>query len=521
MNLPDRDPFDVPQAPPLAPAELADDVLLSLPKRSDSGKRGRIIIFLIIMACVVVTVSYFAFFNEAKSSNTALESSVGAGSRSVGLREDQTKNFELLMTALANDRSSAKTENSAILDSLKRVETNQGAIDKRINKLEAISAELVSRGLVKENNQADAALLPEALQPLIATGIAFCRKAMSENGWYGWAALKGPFTEWAISQSPNLSPDDIKLLHDATQVPREPIPDTHYDIIPSLTRKRIALRIQRDDLSGLVNMVWQDRAVLPPTTPGQYISLAILASRAETASQSSVSTVSDLSVGTQEYQDLQVPRDMRIGFMPCKSTDTIQIVALAIPYLTGGSTIADQDPTIAIYAELRARSIATTFLKRRSERTSSMLSALVEEVQRQERIPRPTVVIPGELDDVTKKFAAQAIVGMVLGRAVREGIAEPARLNTWAEELTASYSQETLAALDLSLTQRAYATLASRDFHSTLLQPTVSESFDRNFHVAVEKYGKELAAGEQQRFLVLSAIQAATCLLYTSPSPRD
>lgn len=516
-----NDPND-PQARPdvfaLPEAESSpmSSVPMPIPARKTDTKTVKIVAFVGVMGCVTATVAYFAIFqgNEATTPGTTRPPGAAIGGGGVGLREDQTKDFERLMTALAQDRKRAKEENDKILVSLNRIESTQASSEKRTKRLEEISAELISRGLVKENAQNDAANLPEQLQPLMGPAIAFCRKALTENGWYGWNALKGPFTEWVLTQSPNVSAEDTKRLHDLAQVPREPIADTHYDLIPPLTRKRLAMRIQREDLSALVNLVWQERAILPPTTPGQYISLAILAGRAENAKSGTATVANEIGgSGLQEYQDLVVPRDMRIGFMPCRSTDVVQIVSLAIPYLTGGSSIPEQDPTVVVYGTLRAKNIATTFLKRLNDRPGSLIAAFVEEVQRQERIPRPLLTIKGDIDERTKEFAAAAIRGMVIGRGVREGIIEPARLNGWATEMADSISQETLSAIDLSLPHRAYATISSRDLNSPIVPPVVAEAFDRSFRVAVEKHGKELAAGDRQRFLVLAAIQGATAAI--------
>jgi len=509
---PSRDQFALPEADP---ASAAPAMPMPIPARKTDTKTIKIVSFIGIMGCVSATVVYYAIFHGEDAAVPGTKrtpgTTIGGG---VGLREDQTKDFERLMTALAQDRKRAKEENDKILVSLSRIEATESASDKRVKRLEEISAELISRGLVKENSQNDAANLPEHLQPLMGPSIAFCRKALTENGWYGWAALKSPFTEWVLTQAPNVSAEDMKRLHDLAQVPREPIADSHYDLIPPLTRKRLAMRIQREDLSALVNMVWQERAILPPTTPGQYISLAILAGRAENAKSGSSTVSTEIGgSGLQEYQDLVVPRDMRVGFMPCRSTDVVQIVALAIPYLTGGSTIAEQDPSVVIYGTLRAKNIATTYLKRLSDRPASLIAAFVEEVQRQERIPRPILTIKGDLDSKTKEFAAAAIRGMVIGRGVREGIVEANRLNGWATEMADSISQETLAAIDLSLPHRAYATISSRDLNTPIVPPVVAEAFDRSFRGAVEKHGKELPAGDRQRFLVLAAIQGATAAI--------
>ncbi len=508
-----RDPFTLPEAESAPPASALP---MPVPIRKTDNKTIKIVAFVGVMGCVSATVIYFALFqgNDSATPGTKRPSGAAIGGGGVGLREDQTKDFERLMTALAQDRKRAKEENDKILGGLGRIESIQSLAEKRVKRLEDISAELISRGLAKENSQNDAANLPEHLQPLMGPAIAFCRKALTENGWYGWNALKAPFTEWVLTQSPNVSVEDMKRLHDLAQVPREPIADTHYDLIPPLTRKRLAMRIQRDDLSALVNMVWQERAILPPTTPGQYISLAILAARAENAKSGTANAMSDIGgSGLQDYQDLVVPRDMRIGFMPCRSTDVVQIVTIAIPYLTGGSTVAEQDPSVTVYGILRAKNIATTFLKRLSDRPASMIAAFVEEVQRQERIPRPIITIKGELDEKTKDFAAAAIRGMVIGRGVREGITEAARLNGWATELADSISQETLSAIDLNLPHRSYATISSRDLNTPIVPPVVAEAFDRSFRVAIEKHGKELAAGDRQRFLVLAAIQSAAAAI--------
>lgn len=511
-----RDPFALPENPS-APGLNAEMPAMVIPGAKMDPKKIKAATFCVVMTGVIAGIVYVTFFRgNADTEKLGTERPAGSniGGGGVGLREDQTKDFERLMTALAQDRKRAKEENDKILVSLGRVETTLSTSDKRVKRLEDISAELISRGLVKENSQNDAATLPEQLQPLMGPSIAYCRRALTENGWYGWAALKTPFAEWLLTQSPNVSPEDIKRLHDLAQVPREPIADTHYDLIPPLTRKRLAMRIQREDLSALVNMVWQERAILPPTTPGQYISLAILAGRAENAKSGTAIAAAEIGgSGLQEYQDLVVPRDMRVGFMPCRSTDVVQIITLAIPYLTGGSTVAEQDPSIVVYGTLRAKNIATTYLKRLSDRPASMIAAFVEEVQRQERIPRPMLSIKGDLDPKTKEFAAAAIRGMVIGRGLREGIIEAARLNGWATEMAESISQETLAAIDLSLPHRAYAAISSRDLNTPIVPPVVAEAFDRSFRVAVEKYGKDLPAGDRQRFLVLAAIQGAAAAI--------
>ncbi len=498
------DPFAVPL--PEAPA----DGSCAPPRRPSAARTLRALIFAGLMLVVATTVAAVLMRRNHQPGAFSAGTQLGQGAAASGvlLREDQTRQFEQLMAAMGQERKLAEGENRRILAGIAAVQGAQGAQDRRLVRLEEISSDLVSRGLAREAATSDAAGLPAALQPLVAPGLAVCRSLLLERGLHGWAAVREPFSAWARARVPELGDDDLHRLYEITQVAREAIADAHYDAILPLVRQRIALRIARDDLPAVVHLVWSGRSALPPSSAGQLVAVANLVARADPALAISGRAGEAAAGGLAEDQDLVVARPVRLGFQPCRSTDVAGIVGLASPYLAGGLAIDEQDAVLAAYAASRAAAVAGAFLRRRSEQPQALLASLLEEGRRAVRLPRPALQLAGG-DPRQRSFAAACITGLVLARAVREGVQDASRVATWASEMAAGIPAGTIMGLDLGAPQRAYAALTARDLATPLCPPQLGDAMDRSFAVAAASAAATLAPAERAHFLAAAAIQAA------------
>ncbi len=102
---------------------------------------------------------------------------------------------------------------------------------------------------------------------------------------------------------------------------------------------------------------------------------------------------------------------------------------------------------------------------------------------------------------------------MVLARAVREEVQEPARLAAWGAEMSAAMPAETVGGIDLAAPQRAYATITARDPAAPLCPPPLADAMDRSFAPAVAPARPTLTPTEHGAFLAAAAIQAAAAVV--------
>ena len=420
-----RDPFTVavPETPPAGYAP---------PRRAAAPRTLRALLFAALMLVVATTVAAILVRRDHHPGLSAAGYPEGQGAPASGviLREDQTRQFEQLMAAMGQERKLAESENRRILAGIAAIQGAQGAQERRIARLEEIASDLVSRGLAKEAAQGEAAGLPEAVSPWSPRGSPSASACCSSAGSMAGRRSGSPSPSGRGPGGARRRRPAPPMRRPRWCASRSPMRTT----TPSpLVRKRIALRIARDDLPALVHLVWNERATLPPSSAGQLVALANLVARAD-AAEAGPGLDGAAAGGLAQDQDLVVPREIRIGFQPCRSTDVVGIVILACPYLSGGLAIGEQDAERAAYGAARAVAVAGSFLRRRSARPQALLASLSEEDQRQERMPHIALHIEAGGDAPQRRFAAACLQGLVLARAVREGVQEAGRLSAWGAE---------------------------------------------------------------------------------------
>lgn len=479
-----------------------------------AGKGGSKIVGVLIIIAVVGLLGVVLVRKNLPSRST--DQIIAASDDYAGWKVGSSEGAEVKKSLgqMDADRGAWMSQNKAILTKLDEVVSTQREQSRRLNRLESQAGELVSRGQVSESVTVDSSALPEGLRPLFTPATEFLAKLAVDRGVYGYDAVKPFLAEWGTQQNHPLNEGESKLLYEAAQIQREPLPDELTDTIPGLVRKRSAMRIARGDVSGIAKMVWSERENLPPFTPGQYASLIALVGKSGDV----------VTAGSAQISDgIALPdRKVSLGFQTIAASDLPATAAAASPYLAGSLADASQNAGMTAFLTTRARAMAMGYVQRDLPLARSLISVAKEEATRFTRYHVPEVAVAGdELDLAVRGFMGQVAAGLAIGRAQREGVVDPERIKRWATDIAAGIPTTVGHGMDLRNIVASYAVLVVRDPLVPTLPPNVIDALDLSLRPAIAKHRENIPEKDRQAYVAAAAVHGVAAAILASREAID